>query len=407
MYFSNPIIRVFGMSPKPNYFFNLDISDDHEFVIERSTDGKLETLVLKNIISDAFCDSIPYPINQNVYVELSNGQHMIFEPALKWFWNTVDDPIYDGGGKIVIATDGVAQCANVPRTFLNENGCKLSNQSSACATYGTIEGSLKLSPATLVKFYGLQGAYIYTIFDLRLEDDYAIESPCTLGERSRWNKIDTCVENVKPATSDLFGSLIRYSRDTNSNLKDIYLEDEGNCHWKDVDKLQLYIQVDGECWMSIHPDAYNIYDFSEWANAHPGNTESDNFIMKPAAQGRHMIKFPSNHPMTRWNINKSKMLYIGRLGDVVEFMDIPIEGLRSRGVAEAFGVYIPKPEGKNILVCGSPGEVSNNKLSTQTFSIAHSARATLSLEGSAQQKKTVWTMIALNAKDQLRQRMAW
>ena len=37
----------------------------------------------------------------------------------------------------------------------------------------------------------------------------------------------------------------------------------------------------------------------------------------------------------------------------MEFVDIPVRQLQSRQVAESFGLYTAKPEGKNILICGN------------------------------------------------------
>ena len=55
------------------------------------------------------------------------------------------------------------------------------------------------------------------------------------------------------------------------------------------------------------------------------------------------------------------------------------------------------------MVCGSPGEVANDPLKTNTFVYPYSTN----LDITPRQKKDVWNMIALNEEDQLRQRMAW
>ena len=55
------------------------------------------------------------------------------------------------------------------------------------------------------------------------------------------------------------------------------------------------------------------------------------------------------------------------------------------------------------MVCGSPGEVANDPLKTNTFVYQYSTN----LDITPRQKKDVWNMIALNEEDQLRQRMAW
>jgi len=119
------------------------------------------------------------------------------------------------------------------------------------------------------------------------------------------------------------------------------------------------------------------------------------------------MNFPSGHPMQRWELNREKLQYIGRLGDELEFSDIPIYALKSQKVAEYFGVYVPKPEGQNILVCGSPNEVANHELSIPRFFVSQGEVEVLRNDEYEQQRKTIWTMIALHSRDQLRQRVAW
>jgi hypothetical protein len=121
-----------------------------------------------------------------------------------------------------------------------------------------------------------------------------------------------------------------------------------------------------------------------------------------------MMQFPRDHLMTRWRGGRDKLQYIGRLGDELEFADIPIGGLQDHKVAEAFGMYMPKPEGENIVICGSPNEVANHELSVPRFFVNQGGvNGVLRNDEHEQQRKTVWLMIALHGSDQLRQRMAW
>jgi hypothetical protein len=160
--------------------------------------------------------------------------------------------------------------------------------------------------------------------------------------------------------------------------------------------------------MSTHPDNFSVYDFKKLASKHPGNTESQNFIETPAKEGLHRLQYPNHHPSARWASQKSKLKYIGKLGDTLLIDDIPIWDLRNRYIAEEFGFYTPKPEGQNTVVCGSPDEVVNDALSIPILSITQGPPLdSINDDAFSQQRKTVWTMIALHAKDQLRQRMAW
>ncbi len=404
----NPPVNINGISPAPKYVFNLDITYEWTFVAKRDPDDKIVTMVRGKGISDNACSSLPNPLNQNVYAKLSNGQTVIYEPTIKLQQNEEKSPIDDGGGQVVSSTNNFAQCANAPRTFLNENNCKLSAQESSCSPYGSITGTIILNAENIRKFYELLERPVYAVVDLRLSDDTMVQNPCTAGQASRWKAVDSCEENVMPLTSNLFGSLIINSKDANAKFRDIILEDDGLCHENDVDKRALYVKIEDQCWANIHPDNFSVYDFKQWANRHPGNTNAMNYIEKPGKEGNHKINYPSSHPLTRWNTNKSTLKYIGKLGDRLSIEDIPIWELRDRKVAEAFGFYLPRPEGKNIVVCGSPNEVANSALSVPRLSLTQGPGFdSLDDLQFPQQKKTVWTMIALKAEDQLRQRMAW
>lgn len=253
----NPAIRLDGMNPQPTHILNIDISNTSNYVFDayEGDEKKIETMLLKKSIHDDVhvCGSIPYPIGKAVYAKVNNGQFMIFEPGIKFEENTMSQHKWDGGGKSVIDTNGVTQCANVERTFLNEHSCELSDSDTACAPYGKVEGTVALSPDFLRKVYELKRVPLYAIVGLRVEDDETIMSPCTPGERSRWTKVETCTENVEPDTSILLGTLLRHGRKENINLKDIYLRGSDTCHWQDRDLRQLYVKVDGQCYKNVHP----------------------------------------------------------------------------------------------------------------------------------------------------------
>jgi hypothetical protein len=406
----NPAVRLYGMTPKPDYIFNINTSKKSNFEIHTYFNEKLEEfteiLVLKKNLNAELCNIIPYPTGHNVYAELSNGQHMIFEPTLDLAENRNQKPLDDGGGKVLLDNSRVTHCANVERNFLNEQNCQLSSHANACAPRGKVEGSVVLSPVMLKKFFEVLKRPVYAVTGLLIEDDDSVSSPCTPGKKSRWQLIDACIENVKPETSELLGALLKNSGRRNPNIKDILLlPDEGVCHWKDLGKRQMYVNVDSQCYMSIHPDSFNVYDFTDWAALHPGGKDP---ILNPGKLGRHQLNFPDTHPMSRWKVYKEKLLYVGRLGDELEFSDITVGQLKSIEIAKELGIYIPEPSGVNTLVCGSPNEVANDEPSISRFSIRDGAETkVLSNDEFSQQRKTVWTTIALKGKDQLRQRVAW
>ena len=101
-----------------------------------------------------------------------------------------------------------------------------------------------------------------------------------------------------------------------------------------------------ECWVQAHPHEFNVYDFTEWAlHAHPGNAVAAaaghrNPISRWAWDGQFSIVFPSMHSMSRWTSSvaglANEMNLLGRFGDVVEFLELPL-GLHTDDVAQLAG----------------------------------------------------------------------
>ncbi len=52
-------------------------------------------------------------------------EYLLFDPKMKLYENTVENPIPDGGGFVEYHTEGYTNCANAPRNIFNEHGCKL------------------------------------------------------------------------------------------------------------------------------------------------------------------------------------------------------------------------------------------------------------------------------------------
>jgi len=60
-----------------------------------------------------------------------------------------------------------------------------------------------------------------------------------------------------------------------------------------------------------------------------------------------------------------------------------------------------------VVVCGSMGEVSNDPSFTEVFDVRSNEFTVSSPDTTNNQKRVVWTEVALYGNDQLRQRMAW
>ena len=243
-----------------------------------------------------------------------------------------------------------------------------------------------------------------------MEDDYDIESPCVHGIRSRWTKDEsssTCDQNVDEGTAAIFRALINHSKDSNPYVKDLITPDSAWCDWTDETTLHMIVQVGEECWETVHPDHLNVYDFSKWKKTHPGSETKPESIKHFAFFGSHILEYPTSHEMVRWKANDQQFPYVGRLGDEVEFKNFP-ETLRSGAIPGIFGLATPTTDiGTKAVVCGSPHEVGGKLFPTSFSMIRRPESNVYSPHIYGHQRRTVWTMIALVAKDQLRQRVSW
>ena len=179
--------------------------------------------------------------------------------------------------------------------------------------------------------------------------------------------------------------------------------------------MEMVIKVDGKCWKNIHPHELNVYDFTFWASdnesSHPGNSMTRNPIKEFAEAGDYQLTFPPWHDMGRWYSNKgTKVQWIGRFGDFVAFKDLS-EALK-RDMDIVFDLLSNYSERSlNAVVCGSPGEVTNDFPLVDAFDEIDRSDIQKPYEyfweRYFRQRKQVWTEIALKAPDQLRQRVAW
>jgi hypothetical protein len=412
----NPPVNFESSDPQPNRVLVLPDIASGSIIVSRSFNATPENIFLVDSLSNDICAKIPQMICCNgqgsVFGLMSTGQYMIFEPRLIFRSNTIETPLVDGGGGTVLATDYNAQCANAPRTFLNEKYCFMSNSTISCSPSNSPDGSIVLSNTSITTFFNATTGhlYIYVIDGLRIEDDSSIPPPCTVGTISRWRRqqTDKCITNAQADTAALFQQLITQSTDTSTIIRDIIFPSQSSCNTLDMARKMLKIQIGPDCWITTHPDNLNVYDFTYWTlnGTHPGNTALTNPIGKFAVAGSSTLLYPKGHSMYRWNINKDIFKLIGRYNDTIAFTDLP-DYLRQGYIADAFGLT-SGPVSSGSVVCGSPGEVANLVESYPAFDITRSPEEdTASMNDFIQQRKTVWTMVVLQSPDQLRQRMAW
>ena len=397
----NPLVIVDGMKPKVAKMLGKTI----EKAIMNGI--HIEKMTLESIHKNQHCVST----KDSIFVEVQNGesiQTLLFEPRLMLRENLRMKPLNDGGKRIMNEIGGEdALCSNVPRTFLNEDNCQLATDVDACAPLEFVEGSVQLNTDNLKLFFEEKWRYVYAVTQLRLEDDD--KSPCQHGTRSRWKKYPSriCNQNIRRHTASIFERMILQSDDPNPHIKDVYLPMDENCHNKDLSIVRMEIMIDSDCWMNVHPDHLNVYDFSDWTEKHPGSINKFKPIKQFAIDGKSHLSYPLSHSMMQWENTKKNLSYLGRLGDKVDFKDFP-DSLRSNQIADIFGLVVPTTaSGIKAVICGSPFE-TKSVFSYSSFSIdRHPDLNILNPKELSQQKRTVWLMIAMSASDQLRQRIAW
>ena len=123
----------------------------------------------------------------------------------------------------------------------------------------------------------------------------------------------------------------------------------------------------------------------------------------PADQGNMWF-----YEVVHWNRWKH-FRQMAKLDDVIKFRDLP-NHIEKPEVEAEFGEFAVNNGKKGVVVCGSVGEVANKPELGNGFEWpgwwGFDDRRDASTFIS-RQKHTVWTLLALNAKDQLRQRVAF
>ena len=115
--------------------------------------------------------------------------------------------------------------------------------------------------------------------------------------------------------------------------------------------------------------------------------------------------------MEWWELNHDNPntfgIFIGRYGDEVPYLELP-DALKQTDVFDSLGVFKFTHRITNrlggTLVCGSPGEVGTDPTLGDSFDARNKVLDTLF---PVNQKQSIWTLLALRAPDQLRQRMAF
>ena len=451
----NPLVAFSATSSQPAYVLNLpNISGSLQVIDEELSNG--QELISTVGLDDELCKTLSGITEEGdapIHGRLPDGSYVLFDPRLDLQENTIEHPEPDGGGLIRTLTGDIAKCANVPRTFLNEDSCVLSYSATACGSSEAPRLQIELNAENIGTLYDLTGQYVYSILGLPVVDTLGktLESPCTPGLRSRW-EIKAAAECNATAlgakTNSSLAGLLAGSSDLNAHVRDIIFPVSGfTCDKVDEPITKVEIIIGSSCFKRVHPEHMSVFDFTYWSlnHTHPGNMvammggrtnpikkwrdeEASAFLIYPSFPDSN--SFASPHPIgkkiiyvdsspmqpsneilllcccccvtERWNTYNKKFPKLGRFGDLALFVDLPNE-LRTDDVAEHFGETSAQT-GSGVVTCGSPGEVANVPSLGNYFVQVHEKSTDWGLD---QQKLDVWFHTALFSPDQLRQRVAF
>jgi hypothetical protein len=351
----------------------------------------------------------------------SGGQYYRHSSRVVLLDNSLSAPaITEAGG------NGPSICPNVEKSFVNAGSCVI-HRGTACQALRPPSVEFPLAAESLRNFYSLADSYVYAVKGLRLNTDTVADSPCR-GAYSRWTKTGTsacaAATPLDADTTTTLTSLLADSQDPNPTVRDIRLPNGVVCTATTA-SVGAQLTVGNECWQHVHADLYNVFDFSFWAEegVHPGNAVAKNAgrpnpIKKIATANGFELFFPGNHAMQRWTQNRKKLTFIGRLDDQVDFSLLPTS-LQTDLMAKELGAEAGSGDASRDYgeTCGSPNEVAAQPalgarylMGLNTFTDVSGGTVEQMLDDRLPRYRTapsVWTMIGMYGRDQLRQRMAW
>ena len=322
------------------------------------------------------------------------GRYYMLQSRLELVENTIQKPASSGswaGGT----------CPAVSKTFLNEGSCKLL---PGCLPLGLVQVEVVLNPAAFEKFFSVSGRYVYAITGLRTSS-----GPCN--RRSRWKKLDCSTESCSASSLSADDQQAIQSELAGASaqgwLRDVDISCSSNV------AAQRVVEVGNDHFQHVHLDEFNTYDFTDWVSSHPGGPDK---ITQWTSQG-YLLQYPSWHGMDRWDEGLAPGVLrpnlVGKFRESISFQSLP-QPLQTQDLMDAFASGVADSQ-EFSTVCGSPGEVANDAFLGHQLSITHGGDYDWHFDMDYHSRwgtdrlarASVWTMHALYAQDQLRQRMAW
>ena len=336
----------------------------------------------------------------------SSQEYYRFDPRMSLVDNSLDSP----GGAVVDAT---GECPVVAKTFLNAATCRLKPECTPADFSGV---NITLDDDTVKRFYRRARRHVHHVTGLRVDAPPYNYGICN--RPSRWLRTTgVCAAPADLANTTTFSVLaaLAASNDrSNPYVRDIRIT--GPCEAA-VRGASISDVPTSSCWTHVHDDSHNVYDFSFWVSAHEGVAQADqryNPIAQAAREGRADIPFPegictygqSDHYC--WRNSKQHFQFVGRLGDTVDFDDLP-KSLRKTDMLPDAATGVPLA----FEACGSPGETTNDPNQPIGYGVRmlDNGESRLFLHREVQRDENFRSMvhnnIAVRAPDQLRQRTAW
>lgn len=241
-----------------------------------------------------------------------------------------------------------------------------------------------LNATNIEAIYDLTGRLVYAIRGLGLD---LIEQHVCSGSKTRWEyEVGTCdsPSSLGNNTRKAIVSALSSGTVPPDYFKDIKVRAR-DCDATDItlENLNIKIQTGAYCVKQVHPDDWNVYDFTVWASRHPGGSyniqkwATDTFQSTYETNG-WQLDYPfkaspdrpevQEHPMNRWETNgkRPNVEFIGTFGSTVAYRDLPND-LKLQEVSDYFGATAEPVTGGGVVVCGSAGEVSNDPFKRQVF----------------------------------------
>ena len=380
----------------------------------------------------------------------AGGRYYWHDARLAMATNTLAEPATRPSASASPPTSISASCPSVPKTFVNADSCVLA---ASCVRPSYSATRVELDHATLRALHTTSGRLVYALSGTT-EWHHRLNSACFVA--SRWvhlGHLDRLLAgSTRPSSADLRAAngtncsvhggetplsartkatlvrLLGRADSANPLLKEIpSIEDGGKCDRNDAVMEWKVEDSGGACWQRVERRWGNVYDFSYWARVHDGNRffgPDSNPIEAPAKRATAdatstWLHFPPSHPRDRLlNADKEpNMILLGKLHDTIEFTSLP-SALQTAATAAALGA-VASSQDAAVEVCGSPGEAANDPTLGHRYfmgllgngpaedPLTDNRHSLHTLYDQRNGKYMVHNNVALNAPDQLRQRVAW